>query len=97
MLLCANITKPNFQGIIGFVVPVLIGAITTDNMTFSAWKLVFGLAAAIYTVCNVIYVFTIDGKPQTWNFPEPSDTECDENKEKLILAPRAEHEDTDQI
>jgi hypothetical protein len=46
-------------GIIGFVVPVLIGALTNGNMTFSAWKLVFGSAAAVYVVCNMIYVLTI--------------------------------------
>ena len=83
-------------GIMGFVVPVMIGAITNDNMTFSAWKFVFGLAAAIYTVCNLAYVFTIDGKPQPWNFPESTHPDVDENKEKLILDTRAEQEEADK-
>jgi hypothetical protein len=89
------------SGVIGFVVPVLIGAITTDNMTFSAWKLVFGLAAGIYTVGNLVYVFSIEGKPQSWNFPEQTNSDEngaeDANEEKLILAPKAEQEETDRI
>ena len=84
-------------GIIGFVVPVLAGAITNNNMTFSAWQLVFGPSAAIYTICNLVYIFTIDGKPQSWNFPESSDPDVDENNETLKLAPKAELEDTEKI
>ena len=78
----------------GFVVPVLVGAITA-NMNFTSWKVVFSLAAGIYTICNFIYVFMIDGKPQEWNFPE-NNLEMEENNEKLILAPKVEHEEADK-
>ena len=83
-----------FKGIMGFVVPVLVGAITA-NMNFTSWKVVFSLAAGIYTICNFIYVFMIDGKPQEWNFPE-NNLEMEENNEKLILAPKVEHEEADK-
>jgi hypothetical protein len=46
----------HLSGATGFLVPSLIGAITNNNMTFSAWKLVFGLAATIYFAGNMVLI-----------------------------------------
>ena len=81
----------------GFVVPVMIGAITNDNMTFSAWKLVFSPVAAIYVVGNLVYVLTVEGEPQSWNFLETRDPDEPENKDELGLAQRVEHEDPTKV
>ena len=53
-------------------------------------------AATMYSIGNLIYIFTIEGHPQTWNFPE---VEEDKNEidEKLIVAPKAEHEETERL
>ena len=50
----------------------------------------------MYSIGNLIYIFTIEGHPQTWNFPE---VEEDKNEidEKLIVAPKAEHEETERL
>ena len=68
-------------------------------MTFTAWQIVFGLAASVYFVGNLIYVITIQGHPQKWNFSDPSlnSRSPGVTEEKMHLAPKAEHEDTDKI
>ncbi len=48
----------------------MIGAITSGNMTFSAWRSVFLLGAAIYFAGNAAYVLLIDGETQKWNYPK---------------------------
>ena len=56
------------MGSLGFGVPVLIGAITNDNMNFSAWCLIFATASVIYFVTNFFYFFMISGEIQKWNY-----------------------------
>ena len=72
---------PNFSGTLfgigntfsgggtGFLAPLVIGAITQDNMTFAAWRTVFLLTAGIYFGANIIYVIFIQGEIQVWNYP----------------------------
>jgi hypothetical protein len=51
----------------------------------------------MYSLGNLIYILTIEGHPQKWNFPEVEEEEKNETDEKLILAPKAEHEETERL
>ena len=55
-------------GSLGFSVPVIIGAITNDNMNFAAWSIIFGTAAGCYVITNFFYFFMISGDIQSWNY-----------------------------
>ena len=81
---------PNFSGTLfgisntmsggatGFIVPTVIGALTQGNMTFTAWRIVFFLAAGIYTFGAVVYAVFISADIQPWNYPEEK-----ENKDEV--------------
>ena len=45
-------------GSIGFIVPLFIGAMTS-NMTFNAWSIVFATAAVFYIIPNIVYIIWI--------------------------------------
>ena len=44
-------------GFIGYTTPVIVGIITQDNMTWTAWTSIFGGAAAIYIITNFFCFF----------------------------------------
>ena len=49
-------------------VPVIVGIITQDNMTWSVWTIIFGSAAAVYFITKFFYFFMISGEIQSWNY-----------------------------
>ena len=72
--------SPNFSGTLfgigntfsgggaAFLIPLVVGSITQDNMTFNAWKTVFLLAAGLLLAGNAIYCIFITGEVQEWNY-----------------------------
>ena len=54
-------------GFMGYTVPVIVGIITQENMTWTAWTIIFGGAAAVYIITNFFYFFMISGEIQSWN------------------------------
>ena len=48
--------------------PTVIGALTSGNMTFAAWRTVFLLSTVIYLAGNLAYVLLISGEVQEWNY-----------------------------
>jgi len=64
-----GITNTFSGGGMGFLTPTVVAAMTQE-MTFAAWRSVFLLAAAIYFVGNLAYVFLISGEVQEWNYPK---------------------------
>jgi hypothetical protein len=90
-LICSILQQPTVQhffwfnlGIIGMIVPILIGYLTQE-MTFSSWELVFSVAATVYICGNLIYIFAIQGQTQSWNYPKQNlvDAEEDGARQKL--------------
>ena len=55
-------------GFMGYTVPVIVGIITQENMTWTAWTIIFGGAAAVYIITNFFYFFMISGEIQSWNY-----------------------------
>ena len=67
-------------GVVGFVVPLVIGALL-ENETMNVltkWQIVFSLSSGIYFLGNLGYVLMISGDVQSWNFPlKKNDAEND--------------------
>jgi len=59
------------------IVPILIGYITQE-MTFQSWEIVFSVASTVYVAGNIVYIFTIEGQPQIWNYPKQRSIDQDE-------------------
>jgi len=59
------------------IVPILIGYITQE-MTFQSWEIVFSVASTVYVAGNIVYIFTIEGQPQIWNYPKRRSIDQDE-------------------
>lgn len=55
-------------GLMGFVAPLAVAAIT-EEMTLSSWTILFSLTAIIYVIGNIFYVVLISGETQSWNYP----------------------------
>ena len=55
-------------GFMGYTVPVIVGIITQENMTWTAWTIIFGGAATVYIITNFFYFFMISGEIQSWNY-----------------------------
>ena len=57
-------------GVVGFVVPLVIGALLESKTmdVFMKWQIVFCLASGIYFLGNLFYVCMISGEVQPWNF-----------------------------
>lgn len=62
----------------GMVIPILIGYLTRE-MTFSSWETVFSIASTVYICGNLIYIFTIEGHTQSWNYPKQNSREDDDD------------------
>ncbi len=84
-------------GSIAYIVPVFIGAITNNNMTFEAWTIVFATASIIYVVTNCFYVFMVKGNIQPWNFDENQTRNHAEEMIMIKKANLAEPEDTNDF
>ncbi|CAF1413514.1 unnamed protein product, partial [Didymodactylos carnosus] len=51
----------------GFVGPMMVGAITNDNQTLHAWKMIFNLSAAIGMFGCLVFCLLFRGEEQHWN------------------------------
>ncbi|CAF1005945.1 unnamed protein product [Adineta ricciae] len=51
----------------GFVGPYVVGAITYENQTVHAWKIIFDLSAGIGLFGSLFYCIFFDGNEQEWN------------------------------
>ncbi len=65
-----GITNSVAGGSMGTIAPIVVGAITKDNMTFSAWRTIFLMGGAIYAFGALVYAILIKAEPQPWNFPQ---------------------------
>ena len=70
-----GITNTFSGGVVGFLVPLTIGALLESKSMdiFTTWKVIFGLAAGIYFFGNLCFVLMASGDVQPWNFGK-SDT-----------------------
>lgn len=50
----------------GFLVPTVVGIITEDNQTLTAWSKVFYIAAALEIIATVFYATFASGEVQPW-------------------------------
>ena len=59
-------------GVVGFVVPLVIGALLENAALniLTKWQVVFCLSSGMYFIGNLGYVFMISGEVQSWNFPQ---------------------------
>ncbi|CAF1419595.1 unnamed protein product [Rotaria magnacalcarata] len=51
----------------GIVAPYVVGAITNNNQTIHAWKLIFNLSAGVGLFGCIVYCIFFDGEEQSWN------------------------------
>lgn len=83
---------PNYAGITmglvssitivtGFISPIIVGYITYQNQTVTAWQHIFEICAGMLIICGVLYIWLNDTSIQEWNRPAKS---SDDSKE---LAP----------
>ena len=74
-------------GVVGFVVPLVIGALLeSDAMNIlTKWQIVFCLSSGMYFLGNLGYVLMISGDVQPWNFPQTQNEVDHDNS--LLNAP----------
>ncbi|CAB3253080.1 unnamed protein product [Arctia plantaginis] len=69
---------PNFAGTLvavtntvatipGIVVPIFVGALTRDNKTIHAWRIIFYVTIGLYVIEILTYLVLGSGEEQTWN------------------------------
>ncbi|CAF5038839.1 unnamed protein product [Rotaria sp. Silwood1] len=51
----------------GFVGPYVVGAITKNNQTIEAWRLIFNISAGIGAFGSLAYCILFNGEEQRWN------------------------------
>ncbi|CAL8075246.1 unnamed protein product [Orchesella dallaii] len=51
----------------GFVAPYVAGLLINGNSTLGRWQIVFYIAAAVYILDTIIYVFFSSSDEQPWN------------------------------
>ncbi|XP_030382811.1 putative inorganic phosphate cotransporter [Scaptodrosophila lebanonensis] len=56
-------------GVMSILAPLIVGAIVTVEENPSQWRIVFWITAAIYLVCNLVFVLFGKATVQTWNDP----------------------------
>lgn len=76
---------PNYAGITlgivstvciipGFLSPIVVGYITFENQTVTAWQHIHEICAVFLVVCGVLYMWLNDTSVQPWNkAPKPID------------------------
>lgn len=69
---------PNFAGITlgivgtvailtGFISPIIVGYLTFENQSISAWQHIFEICAGMLITCGVIFIWFNDTTLQAWN------------------------------
>ncbi|CAF1352641.1 unnamed protein product [Adineta ricciae] len=51
----------------GFVGPYVVGAITNDNQTIAAWRMIFSISAGIGAFGCIAFCILFNGEEQKWN------------------------------
>ncbi|CAF1348080.1 unnamed protein product [Adineta ricciae] len=51
----------------GFVGPYVVGAITNDNQTIAAWRMIFNISAGIGAFGCIAFCILFNGEEQKWN------------------------------
>lgn len=83
---------PNFAGITlgivsslgvtaGFISPIIVGYLTFENQSITAWRWIFLICAALLLACGTLYIACNDTSIQPWN------KSSDENKGDKELQP----------
>ncbi|XP_066974736.1 putative inorganic phosphate cotransporter isoform X3 [Macrobrachium rosenbergii] len=50
----------------GFIAPLVVGSITLENQTLSAWRMAFLITATVYFICGTFYQIFVTEKVQPW-------------------------------
>ena len=76
---------PNYAGITmgiigsvaivtGFISPIVVGYLTFENQSVSAWQHIFEICAVMLIVCGLVYIWLNDTTIQEWNkAPKPAE------------------------
>jgi nitrate/nitrite transporter NarK len=56
----------------GFISPIIVGYITFENQSVTAWQHIFEICGAMLISCGLVYIFFFDASLQPWNAPKPS-------------------------
>lgn len=98
---------PNYAGITlgfgctfsimtGFISPIIVGYITYENQSVTAWQHIFEICAAMLFVCGGFFIWLNDSSLQPWNSPPKPVDEPKELKplfnEKSVL--NGDHDNT---
>ncbi|KAG8179636.1 hypothetical protein JTE90_007366 [Oedothorax gibbosus] len=59
-----------FATIAGFLAPKVVGALTESKETLAQWRIVFGIAIAVYVVTGILFVVCGSAKLQKWGDPK---------------------------
>ncbi|CAF0779789.1 unnamed protein product [Didymodactylos carnosus] len=51
----------------GFVGPYFVGAVTNNNQTLAAWRVIFNVSAGIGLFGTIVYCLLFNGEEQKWN------------------------------
>ncbi|KAK7082633.1 hypothetical protein SK128_005066 [Halocaridina rubra] len=66
----------------GFTAPSVVGFITNDNQTLSAWRTIFLISAVVYFVSNTFYLIFIRADEQPWSYQSEVEGDKDETKKR---------------
>jgi len=87
---------PNYAGVVlgvnttisimtGFVSPIIVGYITFENNSITAWQHIFEICAAMVLVCGAVFIFFGDSTLQKWNNLSKEDHNEKEPREMMPL------------
>lgn len=93
---------PNYAGITlgvvsalgtmtGFVSPIVVGYLTFENQSITAWRWIFLICAAMLLGCGALYIAFNDTSIQPWN------KSSDENKDDKELQPLKDGKETEAV
>uniref|UniRef100_A0A1I8QB07 Major facilitator superfamily (MFS) profile domain-containing protein n=1 Tax=Stomoxys calcitrans TaxID=35570 RepID=A0A1I8QB07_STOCA len=66
----------------GIIVPLFVGYITKGNQNIGAWRVIFFVTLALFTIEFFIYTMFGSGEEQPWN--KKNNSENEEDKEKVL-------------
>ncbi|CAG2054451.1 unnamed protein product, partial [Timema podura] len=78
----------------GFLTPLVVGFLTFQNQTSSAWQMVYLVSALMVLVPDIFHLIFGTSEVQEWNYPVKSATQLEEiAREKEKLNPNFEESD----
>ncbi|CAG9817728.1 unnamed protein product [Phaedon cochleariae] len=97
--------SPKFSGIImgigngssnifSIIAPLMVQFLVTDETSRSQWRIIFIIAACVYSASNVFYVIFASGDEQWWNKSAEGNVEEESNQmdERIIIRTRIAHD-----